>query len=98
MLLSSDVGTGEIVSARDDTRFYDDVGCLIADWKARANDTTPFVRLGDGSWADARTAWFARPLSTRTAMGSGLVAYATEEDAKTADREHRALSWQEVLR
>jgi hypothetical protein len=98
MIVSTDVGAGEIVAARADTRFYDDVGCLVADWKANATDAMPFVRLAGGGWTDARSAWFARPVSTRTAMGSGLVAYATAEDAKAADRDRRALSWQEVLR
>ena len=32
MLISSERGTGEIVSPTDDTRFYDDVACLAADW------------------------------------------------------------------
>ena len=98
MLLSTDVGAAEIVSARGDTRFYDDVGCLLADWKTHATDSTPFVRLADGGWAEAHAAWFAHPVSMRTAMGSGLVAYAAEDDARAADRDGRALSWQEVLR
>src|SRR5690242_10075131 len=32
MLVSTEAGAGEIVSDHDDTRFYDDVGCLAADW------------------------------------------------------------------
>lgn len=105
MLLSSDVGAGEIVSARDETRFYDDVGCLAADWTKRVHDdpaaattSTPFVRVGAGSWADARTTWFAKPESVRTAMGSGVVAFATASEAEAADRDGRARSWSEVTR
>jgi len=104
MLVSTEVGAGQIVSGREDTRFYDDLGCLAADWTARiqkqasyAGASTPFVRVSSG-WSDARTAWFARPASTRTAMGSGLVAYATAAEAKAADRDGRALSWNEVVR
>jgi len=103
MLVSSESGAAEIVSARDETRFYDDVGCLATDWAKRleqraaeATIATPFVRLGTGGWTDARTAWFARPASARTAMGSGLVAYATADEAKAADRDGRALAWSEV--
>ena len=101
MLVSSEAGAAEIVSARDETRFYDDVGCLAADWAKRPPSTTnatPFVRIGTGGWADARAAWFGRPASARTAMGSGLVAFATAEEAKAADRDGRALAWDEVIR
>ena len=101
MLLSSEVGAAQIVSARDETRFYDDVGCLAADWARRpaaATSATPFVRVEAGGWTDARAAWFARSASARTAMGSGLVAFATAEEAKAADRDRRALDWGEVIR
>jgi hypothetical protein len=97
MLISTDAGAGQIVSVYDDTRFYDDVGCLAADWKAHAN-TMAFVRTRTGEWIDAAGAWFARPDGARTAMSSGFVAYATAEDAKQADRDGRALGWHEVVR
>lgn len=103
MLISTDAGAAEIVSSRDDTRFYDDVGCLAADWKhriegdaAEAGRTTAFVRTGAG-WSDVRSAWFARPAGARTAMGSGLVVFATRDEAKAADRDGRALGWNDVV-
>lgn len=102
MLVSTDAGAGEIVSARDETRFYDDVGCLLADWASRVQKdpafetaSTPFVRVSGGGWADARSAWYAHPAGARTAMASGLVAYATRDDGKAADPAVR--SWSDVL-
>lgn len=104
MLVSSDAGSGEIVSAREETRFYDDVGCLIADWSHRAgrdpafaSASTPFVRVLGGGWADARRAWFGRPAGARTAMASGLVAFATEADARAADPSGGVRNWSDVL-
>ena len=43
MLISTDIGGGQIVSADDDTRFYDDIGCLAADWRARSGHGRAFV-------------------------------------------------------
>ena len=103
MLVSTDAGAAEIVSARDETRFYDDVGCMIADWSSRvkadpafASASTPFVRASDGGWTDARSAWFASPAGARTAMGSGLVAYGTAEQARAAAAPG-VRPWSEVL-
>lgn len=102
MLISTEQGTGQIVSAKDDTRFFDDLGCLIAEFSSRvqkdsAYSGTPFVKLSNG-WADARSAWFAHPADAHTAMGSGLVAFATADEARRADADGRALSWDEVRR
>ena len=105
MLISDEAGAAEIVSARDDTRFYDDLGCLAADWQhqvkadpAFGSGATAFVRVSGGGWSDVRSAFFARPDGARTAMGSGLVAYATRDEAQRADRDGRALTWAEVAR
>jgi len=97
MLISSERGTGEIVSPTDDTRFYDDVACLAADWVQHPDRTLAFVRLATGPWSAARTAWYARPEGSRTAMGSGLVAFASEAEARAADRAHRALRFDEII-
>ncbi|HZR23019.1 MAG TPA: nitrous oxide reductase accessory protein NosL [Vicinamibacterales bacterium] len=104
MLVSSEVGAGQIVSSRQETRFYDDLGCLTADWAHQTKSdsafgatATAFVRLTSG-WTDARGVWFAHPAAARTAMGSGLVAYATVDEARAADRDGQALAWNEVLR
>lgn len=98
MLISSAEGGGEIVSAREDTRFYDDIGCLAADWTAHRDDARAFVRLSGGAWGAAQEASYAQPTSTRTAMGSGLTAFATAADARAADRAGRALTWDDVTR
>ncbi len=97
MLVSTEAGAGEIVSDHDDTRFYDDVGCLAADWAAHSTDAAAFVRTSAG-WREAASAFFAQPVDSRTAMGSDVVAYATVGEAKAADREGRALGWDDVVR
>ena len=101
MLISSERGSGEIVSADGDTRFFDDVACLAADWIAHAR--TPrgdraFVRLPGGAWADASAAAYARPASARTAMGWGVAAFASPADAEAADAGGRAMTFDEVVR
>jgi len=97
MLISTDRGGGQIVSADDDTRFYDDIGCLAADWRAQSRDGRAFVRIGSG-WRDAMDASFARQAAAATAMGSGIVAFALPADARAADRDGRALTFDEVVR
>jgi nitrous oxide reductase accessory protein NosL len=97
MLISTEDGTGEIVSAHDETQFYDDVRCLAAAWRTHGGDAIPFVRMIGGEWRDARTVAFAQPAVARTAMGSEFVAFATAADAKAADRSGRALTWDELL-
>jgi hypothetical protein len=97
MLISTEAGAGQIVSGHEDTRFYDDVGCLAADWRAHQQGATAFVRVHGGAWADVGTASFARPPAARTAMGAGLVAYATPAEATAADRQGRALTWADVI-
>jgi nitrous oxide reductase accessory protein NosL len=97
MLISSERGTGEIVSATNDTRFYDDVACLAADWAQHGSGSSAFVRLATGAWSNAHTAWYARPAGARTAMGSGVVAFAIEAEARAADAASRALRFDEVL-
>jgi len=97
MLISSEPGTGEIVSATDDTRFYDDVACLAADWAQHGSGSSAFVRLATGAWSNAHTAWYARPAGARTAMGSGFVAFATEAEARTTDAAGRVLRFDEIL-
>ena len=97
MLISTDSGGGEIVSATEDTRFYDDIGCLAADWAAHHGDARAFVRVAGGRWSDAQAASFAQPADARTAMGSGIVAFAAAADARAADRAGRALTFDEVV-
>ena len=95
MLISTDSGGGEIVSATEDTRFYDDIGCLAADWAARHGDARAYVRVA-GEWRDAQAMSFALPADARTAMGSGIVAFAATGDARATDRAGRALTLDQV--
>lgn len=97
MLISSENGSGEIVSSSEHTRFYDDVGCLAADWAVRPAGADAFVRMANGTWADARNASYAQPHDSRTAMGSGVVAFATITEARAADRDGRALTFEDVV-
>ena len=98
MLISNDRGGGQIVSAHDDTRFYDDIACLAADWSAHhADDARAFVHVSGGDWSDATTASYAAPPAERTAMGSGFAAFRTADDARAADRAGRALTWNDLL-
>jgi hypothetical protein len=96
MLVSSERGASEIVSSQEETRFYDDIGCLAADWRAHRAGDIAYVHV-NGEWSEAGVASFAQPASARTAMGSGWVAYATVGEARAADRDGRARTWDEVL-
>jgi nitrous oxide reductase accessory protein NosL len=84
MLISTEAGSGQIVNSDADTRFYDDVGCLAADWAGHLRGDHPFVRLATGEWIDAAVAVYARPAAARTSMGSGLVAFRSQADAAVA--------------
>jgi nitrous oxide reductase accessory protein NosL len=98
MLISTDRGGGQIVSAHDDTLFYDDIACMAADWASHHGaDTQAFVRAGSEAWIDAAAASYARPAAAHTAMGSGIAAFATAADARAADRDGRVLTWDELL-
>jgi hypothetical protein len=94
MLISNEAGSAQIVSAGTDTRFYDDVGCMAADWAGHARGDRAFVRVATGAWIDAADAVYARPTAARTAMGSGLVAYRSAADANGA----ATLTFEDVVR
>ena len=98
MLISSEAGAGEILSASEGTRFYDDIGCLAADWQAHEGGARAFVRLAGRRWEDARTASYARPGQMHTAMGSGIVAFETVAEAQSADRVGHAFTFDELVR
>jgi copper chaperone NosL len=97
MLVSSEIGSAQIVARGEDTRFYDDVGCLADDWNGRGPDATAFVEIDGGGWREAPLAFYGRPGGVRTAMGSGIVAYGSAAEARATDREGRALTWDEVV-
>lgn len=97
MLISTESGGGQILSAAEEPRFYDDIGCLAADWHDHAAGAHAYVRLAAGSWVEAAAAVYARPAGARTAMGSGLAAYASPEEARTADSGGRTMIFADVV-
>jgi hypothetical protein len=97
MLISNDRTGGQIVSASEDVRFYDDIGCLAADWRTHHEGARAFVRI-DGEWVEADSLAFAQPLNARTAMGSGIEAFAAPDAARAADRDGRALTFSDLVR
>ena len=84
------------MSATDDTRFYDDIGCLAADWEAHHGDARAYVRVA-GGWRDVQVTSFAQPADARTAMGSGIVAFAAAGEAGAVDRAGRAMTFDQVV-
>lgn len=98
MLISSDAGGGEIVSSSEETRFYDDLACLAADWASHRTGARAFVRVANGQWREAADASYARPVGTMTPMGSGIAAFATIAEARAADRTGHALIFEDLVR
>ncbi len=97
MLISSDIHSAQSQAHGRSTRFFDDIGCLAADEDARAHDANRYVRLVSGAWATTESAWFARSASAHTPMDYGIVAFATEEEARTADRDGQAYRWPAIV-
>jgi copper chaperone NosL len=101
MLISSAATGGEIVSAGSDPRFYDDIGCVAADSAtpgSAGDGTRTYVRVsGRDEWIEAGRAHYAQPAEAQTPMGSGVMAFATADEARAADRAGRALTWHNVV-
>jgi hypothetical protein len=97
MLISTDRGAAQIVSAVEDTRFYDDVGCMAADWPAHATRARAFVRV-ENAWVDAGTAAYTRSNSARTAMGSGVLTFASAADARASGAAEPVMTFDEIVR
>ena len=98
MLISSDATGGQIVSARAEPRFYDDIGCLAADAPHDAAQTRIYVRTTAGTWMEARAAAFAEVPAANTPMGSNILAFASESAARAAVAGGRVLTWPDVVR
>jgi hypothetical protein len=97
MLISSDANAAQYRIPGRPTTFFDDVGCLATDAGATAEDAQRYVRLASGPWVTAETAWFARPAEAHTPMDYGILAFATEAEARSADRNGRPLQWAAVV-
>jgi hypothetical protein len=97
MLISSDANAAQSQADGLPTRFFDDVGCLAADGDAEAAGTRRYVRLASGGWETADAAWFARSASAKTPMDYGILAFATADEARAADRDGIAHPWPAIV-
>lgn len=97
MLISSDANAAQAQTPGKPTKFFDDVGCLATDADATADGATRYVRLASGEWAAAETAWFARPAGANTPMDYGILAFATEAEARSADRDSQPRRWPAIV-
>jgi hypothetical protein len=93
MLISSDANAVQSLTPGRPTKFFDDVGCLATDADAMTEEARRYVRLASGEWVAAETAWFARPAAANTPMGYGILAFPTEAEARSADRNSQPLRW-----
>jgi copper chaperone NosL len=97
MLISSLSNAAEAISTGNDPRYYDDIGCLAGDAAHVDPETRLWVQRADGEgWIEARSAWFAESKS-RTPMGHGVLAYASEGAANHGDIGGRARRWDDVI-
>jgi nitrous oxide reductase accessory protein NosL len=96
-MMVSEIGdAAEYVSPKEDTRFYDDVGCAAADAGRVPIRGKFFVRADGGTkWLSAGEAFFAKT-GERTPMGYGYFAFSTEAQAAARDAQHRALRWADL--
>ena len=97
MLISSDAHSAQSQAHGRSTRFFDDIGCLATDPDADAADANRYVRLVSGAWATTGTAWFARSASAKTPMDYGILAFATEDEARAADLDGQAHDWPAIV-
>lgn len=98
MIVSDEANAAQAVSRSEDTRFYDDIGCLALDRAAHAAGARLFARAaGRPAWIAVDEAWFARSARLRTPMGHGIGAHSTEDAARSASDEGRALRWADLV-
>lgn len=96
MMISSEPQSAQWVVPGEETRFYDDIGCLAADDRPRAEGGARFVHVDRARWARVETAFYARPADESTPMGYGVVAFSSRADASARDRQGRARTWEEL--
>ncbi len=99
MLISSVSNAGEALVPGEETGFYDDIGCMAASATSMKRDARLFVQLADGAgWASVESAWFAVAPRTRSPMGYGFMAFAAEDEARRADTDGTARTWESIVR
>jgi copper chaperone NosL len=96
MVISREAQSAQWVVPGEETRFYDDIGCLATDsWQA-ATGGARFVHA-DGGWVAAETVFYARPPGESTPMGYGVVAFTSREEAAARDRAGKARTWGDLV-
>lgn len=101
MIISEEKFAAAVVEEVGTTASFDDVGCLLdhlRESSAAAKEVWVHDHAG-GGWIAAETAWFVRGPRSATPMGSGLVAYASRQqaDAYAADRGTSVEAWTGLL-
>lgn len=97
MLISSDANAAQSRVDGHATLFFDDIGCLATEPAAQSDTTSRYVRLVSGGWSTTDAAWFARSLTARTPMDYGVLAFATADEARAADRDRQAYQWPAIV-
>jgi len=95
-MISELADAAEYVSVKEETRFYDDLGCAAEDAGRVPIRGKFFVRADGGAkWIAAEDAFFAKT-GERTPMGHGFFAFSTAVRAMARDSDGRALRWPDV--
>ena len=95
MVVSREAQSAEWVVPGEETRFYDDIGCLATDSR-QATGGARFVHA-DGRWAAVETVFFARPPGESTPMGYGVLAFRSREQAAARDQRGKARTWKDLV-
>jgi copper chaperone NosL len=99
MIVSSEKNAAQLLSAGEDPRFYDDIGCLARDREGRPEGARLYVRgAGPDEWLPVEGSWFAHPPGLATPMGYGIAAFGSEAAARAVDRAGRARRWADEAR
>jgi copper chaperone NosL len=102
MLISEEKFAAGLVSRNGDQSVYDDTGEMIAtvqdeglaDRRAWAHD------YDSVKWIDATVAWFVVNRDVSTPMGTGVIAFSTQDSAQSFAAAHSGgavMSWQQLL-
>ena len=96
MVISREAQSAQWVVPGEETRFYDDIGCLATDSWPQAEGGARYVHA-DGGWAAAETVFYARPPGESTPMGYGVVAFQSREQAAARDQRGRVRTWGDLV-
>lgn len=100
MIISEEAHSAAVVAADGTSWKFDDLGCLLAareEWN-REGARVWVHDVESTEWLDARSAFFLRQDAAPTPMGSGLVAVATEEQARRRAVDGESIyDWRELV-